>query len=209
MNIEQYIVAETETYVVVNKPTGMSSVDDKTGGKSLQFLLENKYKRPLHAITRIDKVVSGLCLFALSSEGAAELSKLQSKKEVTKEYLAIVEGEVKKKDDHLTHYLRKQGNKAKVSEEESSNSKKANLSYSRKGKLDNYTILRVKLLTGRFHQIRAQLAAIGHPIKGDVKYGARRKNRDRSIHLHSWKLSIGNKNYLAKTPEDRLWEIVF
>ena len=121
MNIDQYIVAETDTYIVVNKPTGMSSVDDKTGGKSLQFLLENKYKRPLHAITRIDKVVSGLCLFALSSEGAAELSKLQSKKEIAKEYLAIVEGDVKKKDEHLTHFLRKQGNKAKVSNEEKSN----------------------------------------------------------------------------------------
>ncbi len=208
MNLDRYTIAETEDFILYDKLATVSVVRDKTGGKSVQYLLEEKFKRPIHPITRLDKVVSGVCLFAKSKEAAAALSVLLSKRAIEKTYIAVVEGQVSKKEATLTHYIRKQGGKARVYDEEHSNTKKAICSYKTIKQLDNYAILEITLITGRFHQLRAQLAQIGNPVKGDVKYGARRKNRDRSIHLHSWKMSFEDNTYVSSPPDsDALWEL--
>jgi len=210
MQIENLIIEENEDYVVVDKPATVSTVYDKTNSKSIQQLLEDKYKMPVHPVTRLDKVVSGVCLFARHKEAAAGLTELLKLHQIEKTYIAIVEGKVETPAGsslELNHYIRKQGNKAKVSVDEQSNSKKAKLTYKTIAVLDNYSVLEVDLATGRYHQIRGQLALHGHCVKGDVKYGARRKNRDRSIHLHSWRLILGDQTYTSAVPDgDKLWE---
>lgn len=210
MDIENLTIEDNDKYVIVDKPATVSTVYDKTSCKSIQQLLEDKYKKPVHPITRLDKVVSGICLYAKTSEAAKELTDQLSRHEIEKHYVAIVEGKVPTrvgKSTKLVHYIRKQGNKSKVYEDEQSNTKKSHLTYEPAAILDNYSVLKIQLGTGRFHQIRAQLSAHGHAVKGDVKYGARRKNRDRSIHLHSWKLVIGEHTYISAVPDgDKLWE---
>jgi len=211
MNIENLIIEENEDYVVVDKPATVSTVYDKTNSKSIQQLLEDKYKMPVHPVTRLDKVVSGVCLFARHKEAAAGLTELLKLHQIDKTYIAIVEGKVDTAvgySKELNHYIRKQGNKAKVTEDQQSNGKKAKLTYKTVALLDNYSVLEVDLATGRYHQIRGQLALHGHCVKGDVKYGARRKNRDRSIHLHSWRLVLGDQTYTSAVPDgDKLWEV--
>jgi len=208
MQLKDKIIFENADYVVVNKAATVSTVRDKTGHTSVQNSLEDIYKRPTYPITRLDKVVSGACLFALSKEAAAEISNKQSRQEIKKEYIAIVEGKVAVRQQELSSYIRKQGNKSKIYKDEQSNTKKARLHYKVIKHLDHYSIVLVTLETGRFHQIRAQLADMGHPIKGDVKYGAKRKNRDRSIHLHSWRITIGGIGHAAPLPDhDSTWEI--
>jgi len=118
-----------------------------------------------------------------------------------------------KSEGQLIHYLRKneKANKTQVFEAPVKGGKKAILNYKVIGKSDNYTLLEIDLETGRHHQIRAQLAKIGSPIKGDVKYGARRSNKNRSIHLHAWKLSFQHPvtsetvDLVADMPEDAIW----
>jgi len=127
--------------------------------------------------------------------------------------LAVVKNQPPKPEDTLTHFLRKQHqkNRSSLVKEKSTGAKKASLKYKVIDKIDNYFLLEVDLITGRHHQIRAQLAAIDCPIKGDVKYGFRRGNRDRSIHLHAWKLRFqhpGNGEEVlleAPVPEDSVW----
>ena len=206
LDIDKLILHESEDYIILNKPATMSVVYDKTNTKTLQGLVEDRYKRPVHPITRLDKVVSGACIFARSKESAQRLTDKLSRKEIDKKYVAVVEGKLESKEGNLSHFLRKKGSKTRVSDTDEPNSKKASLSYKVTAYLDNYSVVIVTLDTGRFHQIRALFSAIGHPIKGDVKYGARRKNRDRSIHLHSWKVGLDFDDYYADLPtEDNLW----
>lgn len=132
---------------------------------------------------------------------------------IQKTYLAIVKNPPKAQCGQLTHYLRKneKANKTQVFDEPIKGGKKAVLNYKVIGKSDNYSLLEIDLETGRHHQIRAQLAKIGSPIKGDVKYGARRSNKDRSIHLHAWKLTFQhpvtseNVELIADLPDDSIW----
>jgi 23S rRNA pseudouridine1911/1915/1917 synthase len=189
---------------------------DKTGAKSLLELGEIYSKSTIYPIHRIDRPASGVVLFAKSKKGLARLNAQFQNKSIKKTYLAIVKNKPAASEGELKHYLRKNGktNKSHVFEEAVKGAKEAILNYKVIGSTDNYHLLEVGLETGRHHQIRAQLAAIGSPIKGDVKYGARRSNKNRSIHLHAWKLAFQHPvtletvELVAPLPDDVLWNVL-
>ncbi len=213
--ISDFILDHNNQYIVAAKPGGMPSVPDQSGDSNLKNMLEAYSKHDLHIITRTDRPVSGLSLFAKSQNAARNLSEQIKQNKVTKSYLAIVEKSPEKEKGELVHYLLKgRNNKSIVVDKDHKDAKKSILTYSIVTRLDNYTVLQVELKTGRFHQIRSQLAHIGCPIKGDVKYGARRKNKDRSIYLHAYELSFDHpvtkerKMYkVMPNNSDTLWKV--
>jgi 23S rRNA pseudouridine1911/1915/1917 synthase len=178
--------------LVLNKPAALPMTPDKTGDDSLLSLAEKQFRQQLHAVHRIDRPASGIVLLARSPEAMAELSRFMQQRSIEKTYLAVVQGIPPVQEGRLVHFLTKNEAKNKVfaSEEPQSGAERAELEYRVIGSGERYHLLEIQLHTGRHHQIRAQLAAIGCPIKGDVKYGARRNNPDRSIHLHAWKISF-------------------
>jgi 23S rRNA pseudouridine1911/1915/1917 synthase len=189
--ISDYILDHNNQFIVAAKPGGMPCVPDQSGDSNLKNMLEAYSKHDLHIITRTDRPVSGLSLFAKSQNAARDLTEQIKNDTIFKSYLAIVEKAPSEDSGELVHYLFKgRNNKSVVVDKDHKVAKKAVLTYSVVAKLDNYTVLKIELKTGRFHQIRSQLAHIGSPIKGDVKYGARRKNKDRSICLHAYELSF-------------------
>jgi len=209
MVLEDIIIVQRDNFTIADKPACVSTVPDKTGHMdSLMSKLEIHHKHQLFPITRLDKVVSGLCLFAHSSKSASFFTKKLQNQKIQKTYIAIVEGKLEKEVGELVHFLKKHGAKTKVHDKEEKDTKKAHLAYTTILALDNYTVLKVTLETGRFHQIRGQFSHIGHSIKGDIKYGARRKNKDRSIHLHAYSMVLPGSDevHIAPVPEtDKLW----
>jgi len=198
----------------MDKAHGMPVQEDPTGDMSLQQLAQMYTKTKLHLITRLDRPAAGLVLFAKSKDAAAHSQSILHSPLFEKSYIAIVEGSLEKKENQLKNYLthHKKDKKAFVAEEESEEFKEALLSYKVLAEYENYSALKIKLDTGRFHQIRAQLAHLGHPIKGDIKYGARRKNDDRSIHLCAYQMKIQSKSKQKSIEcvsqlktEDTLW----
>lgn len=204
------ILHEDEDIIIVDKPALLSTVPDLTdSGNSLQEMLQEKYGHDIHPITRLDKVVGGCCLYAKHKEAAAMCTTKLKNGELKKHYIAIVEGVLDADDGSLTNHLHKKGSKAYVQVNGSSNTKLAKLKYTVVKKLERYSIVKIELLTGRFHQIRAQFGYIGHAIKGDVKYGARRKNKSRAIYLHAYSIEMGDKIYIAQPDvEDSLWKLL-
>ncbi len=203
--ISDFILDHNNQYIVATKPGGMPSVPDQTGDSNLKNMLEAYSKHDLHIITRTDRPVSGLSLFAKSQNAARDLSDQIKENKITKSYLAIVEKFPAEESGELVHYLMKgRNNKSIVVDKDHKDGKKSILTYSTVTKLDNYTVLKVELKTGRFHQIRSQLAHIGCAIKGDVKYGARRKNKDRSIYLHAYELSFDH----PVTKERKMYQVM-
>jgi len=213
--ISDFILDHNNQYIVAAKPGGVLSAPDKSGHANLKNMLEAYSKHDLHIITRTDRPVSGLSLFAKSQNAARNLSEQIKANKIFKSYLAIVEKSPTEERGELEHYLMKgRSNKSIVVDKDHKEAKKAVLTYSIVTKLDNYTVLKIELKTGRFHQIRSQLAHIGCPIKGDVKYGARRKNKDRSIYLHAYELSFDHpvtkerKEYtVMPDTTDSLWKV--
>jgi 23S rRNA pseudouridine1911/1915/1917 synthase len=183
------IIFEDDFLIVINKPAGVPVQNDKTGDPSIQLQLEQKLGQSLFILNRVDRPVSGLTLFAKNKDIASSLSILTQEKKIKKSYLAAVENEPVPNQGRLTHILEKKKNKAYVTRS-SKGGKTAELDYRLIGKSNRYYFIEIDLITGRFHQIRAQLASINCPVKGDVKYGARRSNPDRSIHLHAWKMEF-------------------
>jgi 23S rRNA pseudouridine1911/1915/1917 synthase len=157
--------------------------------------------------------VSGVLIFAKTSKALTRLNKMLKEGEIHKTYWAIVQNSPSTLQGHLIHYLRRneQKNKSFAYEKPVDQAKKAELIYEVIGKSDRYYLLEIRLLTGRHHQIRAQLAKIGCTIKGDLKYGFDRPNPDRSIHLHSRKVELVHPvkkerlSILADPPDDPLW----
>lgn len=189
------ILFEDNHLLAVNKPSGMLTQGDKTGDTPLnelakQFLVK-KYNKTGDAYLgvphRIDRPTSGLVLLAKTSKALVRLNKMFQEKEIQKTYWAVVKNKPAKNEDTLIHYLVRdtKKNKSTAHQKEVKNAKKAELSYKLILSLDNYHLLEIYPKTGRHHQIRSQLAAIGCPIKGDVKYGFDRTNSDASIHLHA------------------------
>ena len=149
---------------------------------------------------------------AKNKKALAHLNRQFQERSVIKSYLAVVKNAPQKSKGQLHHFLaRASANKSKSVDASYKGAKEAILQYELIGKSENYHLLSVQLLTGRNHQIRAQLAAIDCPIKGDVKYGFRRSNKDRSIHLHAWKLEFTHpttgerETVVAPLPEDPVW----
>lgn len=199
-HINNRILYEDNHLIAVNKYSGELVQGDKTGDQILPELIKDyiasKYQKPgavyLGVVHRLDRPTSGVVIFARTSKALTRMNQLFAIHETAKTYWAIVEGKVHKKEQRLTHYLVRnpKQNKSYAHEHEVPNSKKAVLSYKVIQELDRYTLLEIQLETGRHHQIRAQLSKIGCIIKGDLKYGAKRSNKDASIHLHARSLEF-------------------
>jgi 23S rRNA pseudouridine1911/1915/1917 synthase len=210
------ILYNDEAVVVSNKPSSIPTQPDLTGDRSFLQLTETFLNEKLYLVHRLDRVASGLLVFAKTPEAAAALSLQFQLKKTEKRYWAIVENKPPKDTDILTHFLLKNAktNTSKAFDVETKDAKRAELRYILRGVSDRYVLLEIELFTGRHHQIRAQLSKIGCCIKGDVKYGARRNNPDRSIHLHAWKLQFEHpisKEIVvfecSPNKEDKLWQV--
>lgn len=201
----QYILFQSDKIIACNKPPGMPVQPDKLGESNLLKEMENSTGKKLHLINRIDRPVSGVVLMTDDIKLYNKVKQQWHSDSVVKSYLAIVEGEWKDDEGELVHMLSKGRNHKAI---EHPKGKVSKLSFKKLCTMERYTVLEISIHTGRFHQIRAQLSLSGHPIKGDVKYGARRKNVDRSIHLHSYKISIpGYDVFTAPFPDhDNLWK---
>ena len=215
------VLFEDNHILIVNKRAGDISQGDKTGDKPLSDVvksyLKDKYNKPgdvfLGVVHRLDRPTSGVIVFARTSKALTRLTKMLREKEMHKTYWAIVKNTPKKEKDTLIDFLKKnpKNNKSSVVNESTVGSKKAILHYTILQKLDNYSLLEIDLETGRHHQIRTQLAAIGSPIKGDLKYGFNRSNKDGSIHLHARKIRFTHPvtkeeiKVIAPTPNDVIW----
>ena len=217
------ILYEDNHLIILNKRVGDIVQGDKTGDIPLseivkQYLAE-KYNKPgaafLGVVHRIDRPTSGIVIFAKTSKALSRLNKMLVDKTIQKTYWAVVQDRVELTENTLVNYLRKneKNNKATVYDTETEGTKKAVLHYKVIRYLDKYTLLEIDLETGRHHQIRSQLAHLGHPVKGDVKYGFKRPNADAGIHLHARRLSLVHpvsKELLeieAPLPEDPVWKI--
>lgn len=210
--------------IAVNKKPGDIVQGDRTGDTPLSEIVKDyiaqKYNKPgkvfLGVVHRLDRPTSGIVLFARTSKALARLNKLFAERETQKTYWAMVKECPTKPNDRLVHYLVRnpKQNKSYAHSKEVPNSKKAILNYQIIRKLKTFYLLEIMLETGRHHQIRAQLAAIGSPIKGDLKYGFDRSNKDGSIHLHARRLQLIHPvrkeplDIIAPPPQDVLWDEV-
>lgn len=194
------IIYEDNHIIVVNKKPGEIVQGDKTGdtplSESLKDYLKEKYNKPGNVfcgvVHRIDRPVGGLVIFAKTSKALERLNKMLREGSIHKTYYAIVEGFPEKETDTLKNYLIGNGriNKTFIANPGDPLAKESILNYKTIAKGTHYSLLEINLLTGRKHQIRAQLSAIGHPIKGDLKYGAKRSNKDGSISLLARKIEF-------------------
>lgn len=212
--IGDWVIYKNNQLIAFNKPPGLPVQPDLTDDKSMLELASIYTKGSVELIHRLDRPSSGLLIMAKNKKALAALNHQFKNRNVEKKYLAIVSNRPEKDVAVLEHYLIRNGktNKSKVVDASVSGAKPARMSYRYIGSSDAYHLLEIELHSGRHHQIRAQLAAIGSPIKGDVKYGDRRKNKDRSIHLHAWKLQFTHpvsnelENLTAPVPStDNLW----
>ncbi|MEM6377172.1 MAG: RluA family pseudouridine synthase [Bacteroidota bacterium] len=214
-SISDLVVYKNNQLLALNKPAGLAVQMDKTGDKALLNLAEIYTKGNVLLTHRIDRPASGLVLFAKTKGALAKINAQFQDRSIKKIYLAVVaelpNGAAK---GELSHFLKKNGktNKSYVVENATPGAKEARLSYELLEQIDNYYLLKVELFTGRHHQIRAQMSAAKAPIKGDVKYGFRRNNPDRSIHLHAWELHFnhpvsGDRVKLqAPVPKEAVWD---
>ncbi|WP_051947473.1 RluA family pseudouridine synthase [Muricauda sp. MAR_2010_75] len=215
------VLYEDNHLIVVNKRVGDIVQGDKTGDTPLSEVvkqyLKEKYNKPgnvyLGVVHRLDRPTSGIVLFAKTSKALPRLNKLFSEGNTKKVYWTVVQNAPRDHQETLTHWLVRnpKQNKSYAHDKEVANSKKAVLEYRLLKKLDNYYLLEIDLKTGRHHQIRAQLAALGSYIKGDLKYGADRSNKDGGIHLHARSLELEHPvqkeimTFVAPPPEDPVW----
>ncbi len=194
------VLFEDNHLIAINKQAGILVQGDKSGdpplAESLALYLKNKYDKPGNVFTgvihRLDRPVIGLVLVAKTSKGLARMNETFKERKISKSYYCLVEGRVNDLKGTLESFLKKNGakNKSFSSKKESSGYKKAILKYEVIRHLDNFSLLKVQPKTGRHHQIRVQLSAFGYPIKGDLKYGAKRSNEDASICLHAYSLEF-------------------
>ena len=214
MNIGNLVLYKNNQLIAFNKPAAIPVQSDKTGDKSMLDFAEIYTKSKLDLIHRLDRPVSGIVLFAKVKTALVSLNEQFKNRQVKKTYWAVVQNKPEKEEGRLEHYLVKNAktNRSYASDEEKPGSKLATLNYRLLASIDRYHLLEIELESGRHHQIRVQLSAIGSPVKGDVKYGFRRGNKDRSIHLHGRKLvfihpiSKQKEEIVADPPEDVVWK---
>ncbi|MCG3167234.1 MAG: putative RNA pseudouridine synthase [Bacteroidia bacterium] len=216
------VLYEDNHIIAVNKKPSQIVQGDKTGDKPLSDFVKDyikeKYNKPGEVFIgvphRLDRPVSGVVLFARTSKALARLNEMLRDKTIKKTYWAVVKNRPQKESATLVHYLKKneEKNVSKAYDKEVNGSLRAELDYKILASSDQYHLLEINLKTGRHHQIRAQLAAIGCPIKGDLKYGFPRSNENASIHLHSRKtefihpVSKNQVTIIAPPPKDVLWD---
>ena len=218
------VIHEDNHIIVINKRVGDIVQGDKTGDKPLSEIvkeyIKDKYNKPgevfLGVVHRLDRPTSGIIVFARTSKALTRLNELFKNRETQKTYWAVVKNKPPKDHDKLVHFLKRneKNNTSKAHLKEVPDSKVASLDYTIIKELNNYFALEINLHTGRHHQIRAQLASIGCPIKGDLKYGFDRSNPDGGIHLHARKLvfthpvSKEQLTLIAPTPTETIWNAV-
>ena len=215
------VLFEDNHLLIVNKPCGTLVQGDKTGDIPLveeaKFYIKNKYNKPgdvfLGIPHRLDRPTSGVLIFARTSKALVRLNEMFKQRAVKKTYWAVVKNKPINPAQKLIHFMSKnqERNKSIAKEKEFQNSSKAILNYELLKSSDHYHLLEINLETGRHHQIRAQLSAIGLPIKGDLKYGFDRPNKDKSIHLHARSIefihpvSKDKISITATVPNEPLW----
>ncbi|NDW19093.1 RluA family pseudouridine synthase [Dysgonomonas sp. 216] len=218
------VLYEDNHIIIVNKAVSEIVQGDKTGDKPLSETvkewLKEKYNKPGNVFCgvthRLDRPVSGIVIFAKTSKALPRLNDMFKNKEVKKTYWAIVKNLPKQPEADLRHYLvrNEKQNKSYAYDTEKPNSKLAILHYKLIARSDNYNLLEIDLQTGRHHQIRCQLAKMGCPIKGDLKYGAERSNPDGGISLHARSVSFIHPvskeliEVTAPLPDDKLWKVL-
>lgn len=216
------VVYEDNHIIIVNKSCSEIVQGDKTGDRPLseqvKEYIKDKYAKPGNVfcgvVHRLDRPVSGLVVFAKTSKALARLNEMFKNKDVRKTYWAIVCNRPPQEEGELRDYLvrNEQQNKAYVRSKETRGAKEAVLDYKLIGASDRYFLLEVHLHTGRHHQIRCQLAHIGCPVKGDLKYGAPRSNPDGGISLHARAIEFVHPvskqliSVIASVPHDALWQ---
>ena len=217
------ILFEDNHLIIVNKKPGDLTQGDKTNdqtlGDKVKNYLKKKYNKPGEAFLgithRLDRPTSGVIIFTKTSKALSRMNEMFKKNEINKIYWAIVKLVVDKTSGRLEDYLTKnpKQNKSYVTNSLNKKAKKAILYYESILNLDNYSLLKIKLETGRHHQIRTQLSKIGMSIKGDLKYGFPRPNPNGSIHLHSRKTTfihpVTKKEVIiiAPPPIDKIWDM--
>lgn len=215
------VVYEDNHIIIVNKTTSEIVQGDKTGdvplSETVKQYLKEKYHKPgnvfIGVTHRLDRPVSGLVVFAKTSKALSRLNEMFKNSEVKKTYWAIVKQTPAETEGELVNYLvrNEKQNKSYAYDSEKPGSKKAILHYRLIARSDNYSLLEVDLKTGRHHQIRCQLAKMGCPIKGDLKYGFPRSNPDGSICLHARRVRFVHPvskeliDVVAPVPSDNLW----
>jgi 23S rRNA pseudouridine1911/1915/1917 synthase len=221
-DISHDILYEDNHIIVVNKKPSDIIQGDKTGDMPLseitKLYLKKKYNKPGNVfcgvVHRLDRPVSGAVIFARTSKALSRLNEMLRKHEIHKKYWAVVEQKPKNKQGHLVDSLRKnpKQNKSYVVKKGSQGALEAELKYNHIASSDKYHLLEIELLTGRHHQIRVQLAHMGCIIKGDLKYGAKRSNKDASIHLHARYLDFIHPvkkteiSIISNPPKDPIWD---
>ena len=221
-SIDREVLYEDNHLIILNKAPSSIVQGDKTGdeplSEALKRYLREKYGKPgnvfVGVVHRIDRPVSGAVIFAKTSKALSRLTEMIKRGEIRKTYWAVVANRPPEAEARLVHYLTRneEKNKSFASPVPSGKSQKAELIYRLCGRSDHYYLLEIRLLTGRHHQIRAQLAAIGCPIRGDLKYGAPRPNPGGSIHLHSRKVEMIHPvkkeplSVTADPPRDPIWD---
>jgi len=215
------VLYEDNHIIIINKRIGDIVQGDKTGDTPLSEIVKQyiakKYQKKgnvfLGVVHRLDRPTSGIIIFARTSKALERLNKMLRDKLIKKTYWAIVKNKPAENNATLIHYLKKnpKNNKSTVFNMEAEASKRAVLHYSLTKDLDNYYLLEIDLETGRHHQIRAQLAAIKCPIKGDLKYGFNRSNKDGGISLHAREIKfihpVSEKtiHIVAEPPAEPIW----
>lgn len=218
------ILFEDNHLIVINKRVGDIVQGDKTGDKPLSEVVKeyiaDKYNKQgnvfLGVVHRLDRPTSGIIIFARTSKALERLNKMLREKSIQKTYWAIVKNSPSNKQGTLEHFLKKnpKNNKSTAFKSELEGSKKAILHYKIIQILNSYVLLEIDLETGRHHQIRCQLASIKCPIKGDLKYGFKRSNKDGGIHLHARKIGFTHPvskeeiTITAPLPEDVIWNAI-
>ena len=216
------ILFEDNHLLIINKRPGELSQLDKTGDNSVlekyKLYLKKKHNKKgnvfLGLVNRLDRPTSGVLILAKTSKALSRMNKMLVERKILKKYLAIVEKKPIRKKNTLINFLKKnqKQNKSYIVDQTTKDSKKAILHYTTLKELDNYSLLEIRLETGRHHQIRVQLSNIGCFIKGDLKYGSKRSNSDKSICLHANEISFihpVSKNEIkikANTPKNNIWK---
>lgn len=218
------VVYEDNHVIIVFKESGEIVQGDKTGdtplSETVKAYIKEKHHKPgnvfLGVVHRLDRPVAGLVVFAKTSKALSRLNDMFRDGDIHKTYWAITKNRPTELEATLVNWLvrNEKQNKSYVYDHEVPGSKKSVLEYRVAGQTENYNLLEVKLLTGRHHQIRCQLAAIGCPIKGDLKYGARRSNPDGSISLLSRHVAFVHPvsqeliSVDSPLPKDNLWQSI-
>ena len=221
IELEKQILFEDNHIIILNKRSSQIVHSDKTGDVSLEEMvkhyLKTKYNKPGNVycglVHRLDRPVSGVVIFAKTEKALVRLNKMMKERQIHKTYWAIVRNCKIKEEDTLKNFLvrNEKQNKSYVTKDVNKGLY-AELDYKLLAKSDNYQLLQVNLKTGRHHQIRVQLSNIGCPIKGDLKYGFERSNKDASISLHARELEFLHPvkkeqiKIIAPLPKDSLWQ---